>query len=220
MLFSQLSYHRRYSAASTLRQTMGVGTAVPEAAQPAVADQGALHFPTWSSSKMPTLDLLRLPLKRDWVARGMASAWAGYAGVCVSSTVPAHGAGGFGLGLPGRDADCPQRGGQFTASTFKTTVTKTLPQLSWLPFRYQMLNNTSNRHNPKCGSKQLSSLDNHFQCAYCKTFSMFIVGGFFCPRWLMVIFYKNCSTWMVIIKIFLKKSFQLKPAAKEPRGRL
>lgn len=65
VLFCQLSYHRRCQHPAP---NDGVGTALPEAAQPAVADQGALHFPTRSSSKMPTLDLLRLPLKRDWVA--------------------------------------------------------------------------------------------------------------------------------------------------------
>lgn len=168
MLFSQLiELSQKVFSCQHPAPRDRVGAALPEAAQAAAAHQRVPHFPTWSSSKTPTL---RLPPDTDRAAWGTASAWAGCAGVC-SSHVLAYGAGGFVWGSPVGTQTVPEAGGQLTASTLKTTMTKSLPQLSWLGIDALSLPNVKqycNRHNPKCGSKQLSSLDHHFWCLIVK----------------------------------------------------
>lgn len=87
MLFSQLiELSQKVFSCQHPAPRDRVGAALPEAAQAAAAHQRVPHFPTWSSSKMPTP---RLPPETDWVAWGTASAWAGCAGVCMSSTAAA-----------------------------------------------------------------------------------------------------------------------------------
>lgn len=112
----------------------------------------------------------------------------------------AHGVGGFGPGVPGRDADCPQRGRAVLSIYFQDDCNQD-------PASAVMAGNWCS-FTTKCqtilviGIIQSVALSSYpasitiFNVLYCKTFSMFIVAGFFCPRWLMIIFYNDCSTWM------------------------
>lgn len=137
MLYSQLiELSKKLFSCQHPAPNDGVGTVLPEATQPAIAHQGVPRLPTQCSSKTPTLDLFRLRLERAWVAWGMATASARYTGVCMS-IIAAAARWPMGWVALVRESLAGMQtvrkgGGQFAASTFKMTVTKTLPQLSWL----------------------------------------------------------------------------------------